>query len=265
MAAELFDMNLRAMRRDRAARLGAALFLYERAFQDILERLSGINRGFSSALLIGTPDPGWPSRLANSAERVATLDPGPAFALAAGGERAVEDELDLQPASFDLVVAMGTLDTVNDLAGALLRLRFLLKPDSLLIGVMSGGDTLPRLRQAMRAADSVTGGASPHVHPRIEPASLARLLGSAGFAMPVVDVDRISVAYRNLRQLVGDLRSMGATNILNGRSRESLGRAALAAAEDDFNSGPDERTTETFELLHFAAWTPAGPGPHPDG
>ena len=81
----------------------------------------------------------------------------------------------------------------------------------------------------------------------------------------MVDVDRVSVAYRNLRQLVGDLRSMGATNILNGRSRESLGRAALAAAEDDFNSGPDERTTETFELLHFAAWTPAGPGPHPDG
>lgn len=264
MASDLFDMHLRALRRDRAARSGAALFLNERAFEDILERMAGINRGFNSALLVGTPDPQWRHRLAQNVKQVTALDPGSEFASAAGGGRVVEDNLDLQPGSFDLVVAIGTLDTVNDLPGALLRLRFLLKPDSLLIGAMSGGDTLPRLRQAMRAADAAAGAASPHVHPRIEPAALARLLGSAGFAMPVVDVDRVAVAYRDFRQLVGDLRGMGATNILNSRSREPLTRAAIAAAEEDFNSDGSRRTTETFELLHFAAWTPAvsGEGAH---
>lgn len=246
------------MRRDRAARTGPALFLHERAFTDILERLSGIRRSFSSALLIGAPDPRWPDMLAEFAGRVTVLDPGAAFAGAAGGTQAIEDELDVDPGSFDLVVAAGTLDTVNDLPGAFLRLRFALEPDSLLIGAMAGGETLPRLRQAMRAADSAIGAASPRIHPRVEPGALAQLFAAAGFAMPVVDVDRVRATYSSLGSLVADLRAMGATNILNARSRTPLTRAALRAAEREFRADDDgARTTETFELIHFAAWTPA--------
>lgn len=257
---ELFDIGLRSLRRDRAARTGPALFLHERALADILERLSGIKRRFSSLLLVGAPDAEWGTRLAEVAPKVTVIDPGAVFARQSGGLHAIEDELDLDPASFDLAIAIGTLDTVNDLPGALLRLRFLLKPDSLLIGAMSGGETLPRLRQAMRIADSVTGAASPHVHPRIEPASLAQLLASAGLVMPVVDIDRVKVAYGDFRQLVRDLRSMAATNILKSRARRPLNREALEAAEREF-CGPDaqQRIIETFEILHFAGWSPAEP------
>jgi NADH dehydrogenase [ubiquinone] 1 alpha subcomplex assembly factor 5 len=253
---ELFDMRLRALRRDRAFRAGPGLFLHERVFSDILERLAGINRTFSTALLVGAPDPAWRDRIAKIAEDVTVVDPGREFARAAGGEVVVEDRIDLEPSSFDLVVAAGTLDSVNDLPGALLRMRFLLKPDSLLIGALSGGDTLPRLRRAMRAADTVMGAASPHVHPRVEPAGLAHLLSAAGFAMPVVDVDRIRVGYSSLRALVRDLRGMGSTNILASRSKSSLTRAALAAAEREFREDGADRTVETFEMLHFAAWSP---------
>lgn len=250
-------MRLRALRRDRAFRTGPALFLHERVFTDILERIAGINRTFSSALLVGAPDPGWRDRLAEVAGQVTAVDPGPDFAHAAGGGIVIEDQLDLEPSSFDLIVAIGTLDTVNDLPGALLRMRFLLKPDCLLIGALSGGDTLPRLRQAMRAADAVTAAASPHVHPRIEPAGLAHLLSAAGFAMPVVDIERIRVAYSSLQALVGDLRGMAATNILQSRSRSPLMRAAMAAAERDFREESGDRTVETFEVLHFVGWGPA--------
>jgi hypothetical protein len=256
---DLFDMRLRAIRRDRAARSGPVLFLYHRAFEDVLERLAGIRRGFSSALLIGAPDPQWPRRLEQVAGHVVAADPGEAFARAAGGSTVIEERIDLEPGSFDLIVAIGTLDTVNDLPGALLRLRFLLKPDSLLIGAISGGETLPRLRQAMRAADAVTGVAAPHVHPRIEPAALAQLLGSAGFAMPVVDIDRVPVAYGEFGRLVADLRAMGATNVLSTRPRQPLTRDALAAAEAEFETEGGKRTIETFEILHFAAWTEQGP------
>ncbi len=256
MTGELFDIRARALRRDRAFRSGPALFLYERAFSDILERLSLVRRSFTSALLIGSPDACWPERLAEVAGRAVAVDPGPEFAAAAGGREVVEDRIDLNPGSFDLIVAVGTLDSVNDLPGALLRLRFLLKPDSLLIGAMAGGETLPGLRLAMRAADSVMGFASPHVHPRIEPAGLAQLLASAGFSMPVVDVERLQVAYGGFRQLVADLRGMGATNVLKARSRSPLTRAALAAAEREFEKGsPGPRPVERFELLHFAAWS----------
>lgn len=255
MPQQLFDMDARVLRRERAARGGPALFLYERAFDDILERLEDINRSFGSALLIGCPDPQWPERLRAKVRELTVVDPGPAFASASRGQTVQEDELELEPRSFDLCVAVGTLDSVNDLPGALLRLQLLLKPDSLLIGVMSGGETLPRLRSAMRAADSATGIASPRVHPRVEPSALTQLLTAAGFTMPVVDIDRVKVSYVSLNRLVSDLRSMGATNILSQRSKVPLSRAALAAAKDDFEAA-GERTVETFELLHFAGWTP---------
>jgi SAM-dependent methyltransferase len=164
--------------------------------------------------------------------------------------------MDFPEGSFDLCVAVGTLDTINDLPGALLRLRYILRPDSLLIGAISGGDALPQLRSAMRAADAVSGVATPRVHPRIEAASLGQLLAAAGFRMPVVDVDRVNVSYRALRDLIRDLRAMGMTNILTQRSRKPLTRAAVSAAEAQFSADQqDGRTVESFELLHFAAWT----------
>lgn len=156
-------------------------------------------------------------------------------------------------------MAVGTLDTVNDLPRALRSLRSALVEDSALIGAIAGGDSLPQLRRAMHAADRLSGSATPHVHPRIEPATLGPLLSACNFVMPVVDVDRARVSYPSLGKLVGDLRRMGTTNILLHRSRNFLSRQAWAAAEAAFQSAGDgSRTVEVFEILHFAAWTPAG-------
>ena len=152
-------------------------------------------------------------------------------------------------------MAIGTLDTVNDLQQALRSIHRSLRPDGLLLGALSGGDTLPQLRRAMRAADQVSDGAAAHTHPRIEASALATLLGAAGFAMPVVDVDRAQVAYSSFNRLIADLRAMGATNILVARSRRPLSRAARTAAIESFAAvGDGHRTTEVFEILHFAAW-----------
>lgn len=254
----LFDMRLRAMRRDRAFRTGPELFLYERAFADILDRLSLVRRRFERALLIGCPDPNWNQSLGNAANAVDTLEPGPLFAREAGGDCVIEDESTIPQAAFDLCVAVGTLDTVNDLPGALRTIRTALKPDSLLIGAIGGGDMLPQLRAAMRAADSIMGGATPHVHPRIDASSLAGLLSASGFAMPVVDVDSVRVSYASMKDLVRDLRAMGATNILQSRSKTPLSRRAVSAAEATFQAAAaGAKTVERFDLLHFAAWTPS--------
>ena len=256
MPADLFDPKLRAIRRDRAYRQGVELFLYERAFADCLERIELVRRRFRSCLLVGCPDREWPQRLRPVAERIDAVDPGPLFATAAGARQV--DEVDLANGSYDLCVAVGTFDTASDLPRALLAFRRVLEPGSLLIGALSGGETLPQLRSAMRAADAVQGSAAPHVHPRIEASALAPLLAAAGFVDPVVDVDRVPVAYLSLLDLVRDLRRMGGTNILVQRSHRPLGKAARQAALDAFAAGGDgTRTIETFELLHFACWTPA--------
>lgn len=260
MPPELFDMRLRARRRDRAFHQGTELFLYERAFDDCLDRLRLVRRRFRSALLIGCPDAAWPKRLRDFADSVEAVDPGGAFAAAAGGMWIVEDQWPGAPGQHDLCLAIGTLDTVNDLPGVLAAIRRSLGPDGFFLGAVSGGHTLPRLRAAMRAADDVQGYAVPHVHPRIDAPALAGLLSAAGFAMPVVDVDRVTVSYESLDRLIGDLRAMGATNVLAQRSRRSLGKAGWQAARAAFQPpGAAGRTDETFELLHFAAWTPAEP------
>jgi hypothetical protein len=257
MSAAMFDLQLRALRRDRACRQGPALFLHERAFEDALERLSIVRRTFRSALLIGCPDPDWKRRLRQFAATVDVVDPGALFAARAEGTQAIEEQMDLDVAAYDLCVAIGTLDTLNDLPQALLRIRFALQPDGLLIGAMAGGDTLPHLRTAMRAADELSGAASAHVHPRIAPSALGGLLSAAGFIDPVVDVDRVQVSYTSLADLVRDLRSMGATNVLESRSRTALSRKAAEAAAAAFAPADGEpRVTERFDILHFAAWTP---------
>ena len=236
-------MKLRVLRRGRATRRGPELFLFERAFDDCLERIAQLQRRFERALLIGCPDPAWPERLRKVANAVDVA--------------AMEDQAELSAGVYDLVVAIGTLDTVNDLPLALRLVRHAMRADGLFIGAFSGGDTLPQLRAAMRAADAVAVGASPHVHPRIEASAVAPLLEQAGFVRAVVDVDRVQVSYRSLGRLVADLRSMAATNILFARPR-FIKKAARAAAIRAFAEvGDGERTVETFEIIHFAAWTAA--------
>ena len=255
---ELFDMKLRALRRDRAARAGPELFLFERVFADCLERIALMSRRFERALLIGCPDQGWPERLRACAADVDVRDPGPLFADAAGGDAIVEDSWspEAQAPAHDLVVAVGTLDTVNGLPLALRLIGHGMRPGGLFIGAMSGGDTLPQLRAAMRAADALAGIAAPHVQPRIEASALSPLLTDAGFERSVVDVERVQVSYTSLDGLVRDLRAMGATNVLTSKP-PPLTRAQRGAASRTFEDAAiDGRTTETFEIIHFAAWAP---------
>ena len=252
-------MKLRALRRDRAARAGPELFLFERVFDDCLERIALLNRRFTRALLVGSPDRRWPERLSPVASSVDACDPGTRFAAESDGSQIVEDAWEAEAAAYDLVLSIGVLDTVNDLPLALRLIRHAMREDSLFIGAISGGDTLPHLRSAMRAADALSGKAAPHVHPRIEASALSPLLSEAGLVKPVVDIERFDVSYPSLQRLVGDLRAMGATNILRAKA-PPLTRAEVEAAAGAIAAlGQDGRTTERFEILHFAAWT-AGNG-----
>ena len=225
--------------------------MYDRAFDDCLERLADIRGDFPDILLAGCPNPEWPGRLAPGKVRV--IDPGPLMAARAGGQCADLESLPFEAGQFDLCLSVGLLDTANNLPLAAAALHLVLRPGGLLLGAIAGGQSLPRLRQAMLAADGLAGKASPHVHPRIEASGLAQLLTAAGFAMPVIDVDRVDLSYRSLGGLVRDLRAMGATNILSARSFRPISRLGLEAARSAFLAG-DDLAAEQVEILHFAAW-----------
>jgi len=250
---DLFDRKLRTIRRDRAARIGPDLFLLDRAFDECLDRLRAIAVPMKRILLIGCPSPSWPDRLAEFGS-VDAIDPGPAFARQAGGVSADEDRYDFGESRYDACVAVGTLDTVNELPLALHMIHRALTPGGLLIGAMAGGNSLPTLRSALIEGDRLDGRAIARTHPRVEAASLAGLLTAAGFQMPVVDVDRVGLRYSCLGDLVRDLRAMGATNILGQRPPPFSKSAAARAAEAFALAGSAGRTEEFVEILHFLGW-----------
>ncbi|MBW0145503.1 methyltransferase domain-containing protein [Sphingomicrobium clamense] len=254
--ADLFDPDLRVQRRNRAARIGTVDFLHQRAIEDMLDRLAMIRRPFETVLLLGCPTQELAQLTRATFPKVELIEPAEKLASLLDAKVGADVDLDVEPGRYDLILSLGTLAEANDPAQHLLRQRFALAPDGLALGAFVGGASLPALRSALRAADAAQGMTRPHVHPRIDPASLTQILTTAGFKEPVVDVDRVTVRYPDFDRLVDDLRRMAATNVLADRHRTPLNRPALEAARSDFSSqaAEDRKTAEIFEVVHFAGW-----------
>ncbi|HEY7611069.1 MAG TPA: methyltransferase domain-containing protein [Alphaproteobacteria bacterium] len=272
----IFDRRAVRAHRDRAAQNLAegteAEFLHREIGDRLLERLDDVKRSFPAVLDLGCRDGFLARALARrqGVERVFQADVSPAFArLARVSNRffatvvADEEALPFAPASFDLVVSNLALHWVNDLPGTLIQLRRALKPDGLLMAAMFGGDTLVELRQALLQAElAEEGGASPRVSPHADVRDAGALLQRAGFAMPVVDRDRIQVTYEHVFSLMADLRLMGETNALRERRRGFTRRATMLTAAEEYlrryadNSG---RLIANFDIVYLTAWAP-GPG-----
>jgi len=231
-------------------------------------RLEAIMRDFPRAVDLGARNGAFAQALAESdaAPRVGLLVEadlsGPMLAGRDGLRvQADEERLPFAPASLDLVVSSLSLHWANDVIGALVQARLALKPDGLFIGALFGGSTLTELRQALTAAElELTGGAGPRVSPFADPSDAAGLLQRAGFALPVADVDRVTVRYDHPLKLMADLRRMGETSVLAERHPRPLTRTVLARAFEiyarDF-ADPDGRLPATFEILTLTGWSPS--------
>jgi SAM-dependent methyltransferase len=171
-----------------------------------------------------------------------------------------EEFLPFRPGSLDLVISVLALHWVNDLPGALIQIRRALKPDGLFLGALFGGETLHELRAAWLAAEvERTGGASPRVAPSADAEQMAGLLQRAGFALPVVDTDRITVTYAEPLALMRELRGMGETNATAARARRFTTRTLLfevAAAYRALRGTADGRIPATFQTIYLTGWAP---------
>ncbi|HVJ03634.1 MAG TPA: methyltransferase domain-containing protein [Sphingomonas sp.] len=255
---EIFDRTLRRRRRDRAAPGHAAFtFLRDHMLDGIAERLDAVKRDFAEVLDMGS----FGGDFTLPGARIARMDAGFGFARGAGGVQGDEDRLPFADASFDLIVSAGVLDQVNDVPGALALARRVLRPDGLFLGAFLGAGTLSMLRACLMAAEAERPVA--RFHPQIDVRSAGDLLGRAGFALPVADVETLSVRYASFANLLRDLRGMAATNLLPAApplSRETLARAAEAFAA---RADADGRTTERFEIVYLTGWAPDPSQPQP--
>ncbi len=168
-------------------------------------------------------------------------------------DRDFDTPLNLMQASLDMVCSLNSLDSVNDLPGALIQMRELLKPGGLAMASFIGGASLPQLRRAMFEAEPDRPAA--RIHPMVDPRSCPQLLSRAGWKSPVVDSYQLKVRYPSLDRLVQDLREQAMSNVLASPSapltREQLDRAREAFLA---NADADGKVTEIFEIVTLTGW-----------
>jgi SAM-dependent methyltransferase len=259
----IFDRALLRARRARALRLGAETFLIDRVAEDLAGRLSAVLRTFETAADVGTPTDAVRRALAGRATAVVTTFRGAERGESSASVLTVaadEEALPFRDNSLDLVVSALTLQFVNDLPGALIQIRRALQPDGLFLAALIGGDSLTELRAAFAQAETeVEGGVSPRVAPFADLRDLGALLQRAGFALPVTDIDRVTVRYPSPLALMHDLRRMGATNVLTERRRKPLRRATLQRLFEIYAerfADADGRIRATFEIVWLSGWVP---------
>lgn len=262
---DLFDRSVLRLLRTRAlvrAKPGAD-FLMAAVAEDLGDRLTAVNRRFDIAIDLGGHT-GQAERMlqaSGKAQRVVRGDlwlPDPALS---PPDFVFDDEtLPLKDQSVGLIVSALSLQFINDLPGTLIQIRRALAPDGLFLATLAGAGTLTELRDCLTRAElEIKGGAAPRVLPFADTRDLGALLQRAGFALPVTDLDILTVRYSTLFDLLADLKAMGATSMLKDRSRTPLGRQVLLRAAELYASDyadPDGRIRATFALVTLSGWAP---------
>jgi len=256
---EIFSRQRRRIVRDRAyARANGDDFFSRIMAEEILERLDLVKRTFRRALIIGLPATRLGTELAKRGMAVVYADSSPRLVQALGGVLCDDDRLPFADHSFDLVINIGSLDTVNDLPGALVLIRRILVPDGLMLAALVSAESFPALKSVMMEAEGDR--VSAHIHPQIDVRTAGDLVARAGLTLPVADSDQLRLKYSDLQRLIGDIRDVGGSNIMSGKSG-AIRRDVYARIQSLFQTraGSDGKFAESVTILYLCAWAP-----HPD-
>jgi len=252
-------------------------FLKGRESNQLLERLADTSREFDRALDIGAHDGQACEALRESGKvkEIIALESSPRMleSVQSRGFETVRSDSEIlafPSASFDLVTSILSLHWINDLPGMLSQVRQVLVPDGLFLGCLFGAGTLPELRAALIDAESeITGGISPRLSPLPGLQDMAGLLQRAGFALPVADVERVTVRYSHPIKLLEDLKGMGEQAAFaqrDGQARRPLSRRILARMSDIYTDrfqDEDGKVRATFEIVWLSGWAPHASQPKP--
>lgn len=256
------DLLIRHRKRALAEAVPGADFLMARCAEDLGDRLATVERRFERAatLFCGTRAAADILAASGKVGEVVRVEADAALLAGGTGIVAQAETVPIEPESLDLAVSLLSLQDVNDLPGLLIQIRRALKPDGLFLAAFAGSGTLAELRESLLAAETgLYGGASPRVMPFTDVRDAGALLQRAGFALPVADVELVTVRYATLFNLMADLRGMGATSALVDRSRRPGTRALFARAAQIYAerfSDPDGRIRATFSLVWLSGWAP---------
>jgi malonyl-CoA O-methyltransferase len=159
------------------------------------------------------------------------------------------ESIPLATASVNLAWSNLAIQWCNDLDAALQDFHRVLKPEGLLMFSTFGPDTLKELRVATAQENSTS------ISRFIDMHDIGDALVRAGFSAPVLDVERFTLTYDDVKSVMRDLKSIGAHNATDGRARGLLGRGFLQKIEASYEQfRRDGKLPATFEVVYGHAW-----------
>ena len=255
-----FDRNLVRTRLSQAMTSpGYPDFLHQRAAEDIIDRLDLILRVFETAVVIADKPDNLAEKL-SATERFKHIITAQTASTTTADIVCDDETFPFADHSLDCVISLLSLHHINDMPGALVQISRALKPDGLFMAALLGGTTLNELRHAWLAAESeLTGSATLRVAPFADIRDMGGLLQRAGFALPVVDTDPVTVTYSDALSAMREIKQMGLSNALSERGkafvRPSMLARACAAYENEFALS-NGRVPVTFEIFYLTGWSP---------
>ncbi|MEW7009229.1 SAM-dependent methyltransferase [Lentilitoribacter sp. EG35] len=248
----------RRIRAEKASVKGAD-FLLKYVNQELDERLSVIERKFKTAIQLH----GYTGDLA---DRIRQRGQADHFQLIDWYQQNHDDatlvtSLEKFPdlsSKADLIVSPLSLHLTNDTPGMFMQINKALSPDGLFSGAVLGAGTLQELRECLLVAETeLFGGASARVLPFANIRDFGGLLQRAGFTLPVIDSEGLTVRYDSLFALMKDLRAMGMTNSLTDRSKKTTSRTLFKRANEIYLerfSDHDGRIRASFNIIYLNGW-----------
>lgn len=160
------------------------------------------------------------------------------------------EHLPLADASVDMIWSNLAIQWLNEPDAAFAEFRRVLKPDGLLMFTTLGPDTLLELKTSFGGVDGAT-----HVNQFIDMHDIGDALVRNGFALPVMDMEKIVLTYDKARDVMRDLKAIGAHNVTAGRQRGLMGKHAWQRVEAAYEAyRRDGKLPATYEVVYGHAW-----------
>lgn len=161
------------------------------------------------------------------------------------------DTLPLQDQSVDMIFSNLTLQWCGDLEQTFSEFRRVLKSNGLLMFTTLGPDTLKELRHSWQAVDT-----NVHVHDFTDMHDVGDALVRAKLADPVMDMETITMTYKETRTLLQDLKTLGAHNAAHSRSKGLTGKKQLKTMLDAYEHFRNDGVLPaTYEVIYGHAWS----------
>ncbi|KAG1682792.1 Malonyl-[acyl-carrier protein] O-methyltransferase [Nymphon striatum] len=164
------------------------------------------------------------------------------------------EKLPFKSESMDLIISSLMLQWSNNLTETFSGFHSTLAPNGLLLFASFGPDTLKEIKQSWSAVDN-----TPHTSEFADMHEIGDALLQSGFIDPVTDMETITMTYANVRQVMRDIKKIGATNSHSDRQKGLMGKDKLKAFEAAYEQlTPDGLYPATWEIVYGHAWVGEG-------